>query len=485
MTKTNTLFKNAIFKSLLNMVNIVVPIIIGPYIMRLLDVQMYGTYNRVFSEFQVFLVFASFGVYTYGVREISKIRDNEEEVSKLFTNLFLISFISNIIVLLVYVLYAFLTSSGLALSIYLVFIIQIVANMFYVEFVNEALENYKFITIKSIIVKIIYLVSILLLIKNTDDVVIYAIIVSLTNFLNNITSFIYAKSKIEFNFSNIEFKKYVKPLIAVLIISNVGLLYGQLDKIMLGRFVDEISVTVYYTAYYLISTLASIPYSIINVSIPRLSYVLKNEGKEKYEEKLSNSISSLMFIIVPMCFGVLVLAKEVVALYAGSKYTNIVIPLMISCIVRIFISLESVINNLVMYPNNKENRILKIAAICGVSNMCINFILIKLGIFNPSTAVLTTGLAELMVFVIHYFYARRIMNIKVDIFNKKNFTYVLLSLLFIPISFIIHSFSLSILYTIILTMICCVSLYFIVLLIKKDTNLMFILNKFIKKVKYN
>lgn len=329
MTKTNTLFKNAIFKSLLNMVNIVVPIIIGPYIMRLLDVQMYGTYNRVFSEFQVFLVFASFGVYTYGVREISKIRDNEEEVSKLFTNLFLISFISNIIVLLVYVLYAFLTSSGLALSIYLVFIIQIVANMFYVEFVNEALENYKFITIKSIIVKIIYLVSILLLIKNTDDVVIYAIIVSLTNFLNNITSFIYAKSKIEFNFSNIEFKKYVKPLIAVLIISNVGLLYGQLDKIMLGRFVDEISVTVYYTAYYLISTLASIPYSIINVSIPRLSYVLKNEGKEKYEEKLSNSISSLMFIIVPMCFGVLVLAKEVVALYAGSKYTNIVIPLMI------------------------------------------------------------------------------------------------------------------------------------------------------------
>ena len=57
MSKKNTLFKNTIFKSLLNIVNIVVPLIIGPYIMRLLDVDLYGTYNRVLSEFQVFMEF--------------------------------------------------------------------------------------------------------------------------------------------------------------------------------------------------------------------------------------------------------------------------------------------------------------------------------------------------------------------------------------------------------------------------------------------
>ena len=68
--KKNTLFKNTIYKSILSLVNIVIPIIIGPYIVRLLDVNLYGTYNRVLSEFQVFLAFASFGVYNYGVREI-------------------------------------------------------------------------------------------------------------------------------------------------------------------------------------------------------------------------------------------------------------------------------------------------------------------------------------------------------------------------------------------------------------------------------
>ena len=222
--------------------------------------------------------------------------------------------------------------------------IQIFANIFYVEFVNEALENYKFITIKSVIVKIIYFLSILLAVRNPDDIVIYAIVVSLTNFLNNIISFIYAKRRIKFAFSKIEIKKYIKPLIAVLVITNVDLLYSQLDRVMLGKYVNDVSVTIYYTAFYLVSTLAAIPYSIINVSIPRLSYLLKNKGKEIYEEKLNNSISSLLFIIVPMCLGVFVLSKEIIILYAGKKYLAAIIPLMIACITRIFISLESVMN---------------------------------------------------------------------------------------------------------------------------------------------
>ena len=278
MRNKNTLFKNTIYKSILSIVNIVVPIIIGPYIMRLLDVELYGMYNRVFADFQMFLAFAGFGVYTLGVREISKIRDDKKKVSKLFTNLFTISIISNMLVLIFYIIYSLLSSTGMARTLYLIMTIQIFANIFYVEFVNEALENYKFITIKSIIVKLIYFLTILLAVKNSDDIEIYAIIVSLTTFLNNIISFIYAKRKIRFDFKKLEFKKYIKPLVAVLIITNVDLLYSQLDRVMLGKYVNDVSVTIYYTAYYIISTLSAIPYAIINVSIPRLSYLLKNSN---------------------------------------------------------------------------------------------------------------------------------------------------------------------------------------------------------------
>ncbi len=483
MEKKNTLFKNTIYKSMLSMVNIVVPLVIGPYIMRLLDVDLYGLYNRVFADFQMFLAFASFGVYTLGVREISKIRNDKEKVSKLFTNLFVISFLSNMLVLIIYLIFSLITSTGLAKVLYLVMSIQIIANVFYVEFVNEALENYKFITIKSIIVKIIYFLAILLAVRNPHDIVIYAVIVSLTNFLNNIISFIYAKHRISFDFSKIQIKKYIKPLIAVLVITNADLLYSQLDRVMLGRYVSGVSVTVYYTAYYLISTLSAIPYSIINVSIPRLSYLLKNEGKEIYEEKLNNSISSLIFIIVPMCLGVFVLSKEAIILYAGKKYLMAIVPLMIACITRIFISLESVMNNLVMYPNNREDRILKVSLTCGISNLIINYLLVLFKIFSPLTALATTGLVELTIFIIHYTYARKKMNIDVRVFSKKNMTYILLSLLFIPISLIIRSLNINFYINIIVIVIICSLMYFIVLYIKKDNNLLFILDKFKGKLK--
>lgn len=483
MEKKNTLFKNTIYKSMLSLVNIVVPIIIGPYIMRLLDVELYGTYNRVYAEFQMFLAFASFGVYTFGVREISKIRNDKEKISKLFSNLFLISLISNILIILMYIAYSIFTSSGIATTIYLIMSIQIVANIFYVEFVNEALENYKFITTKSIIVKIIYFASILLFIRNKDDVILYAIIVSLTNFLNNIVSFIYAKSKIKFNFKDIEFKKYLKPLLAVLIITNLDLLYSQLDRVMLGKYVNDVAVTLYYVPYYVVSTLVAIPYSIINVSIPRLSYILKNEGKEKYIEKLNNSISSLMFVIVPMCLGIFVVAKEVIYIYAGDKYMAAVIPLMIACITRIFISLESVMNNLVMYPNDLENRILKVSLCCGLLNLTMNYILVYLKLLTPATALITTGFAEIIIVLCHYIYARKKMKLNIEIISKRNTIYFILGLLFIPISLIIRSLNLGFITTLTLIIMTCSIMYFIVLYIKKDNNLLFILDKLKRKLK--
>lgn len=483
MEKKNTLFKNTIYKSILSLVNIVVPIIIGPYITRLLDVDLYGTYNKVLANFQMFLAFASFGVYNFGVREISKIRNDKEKVSKLFTNLFVISLISNVLVMMVYLIFALLTSNGIATTLYIILIIQIMANIVYVEFVNEALENYKFITIKTVIVKIIYFVVLLLFVTKPTDIKIYAIIISLTIFLNNIISFIYAKRKIKFDFSQIEFKKYLKPLVAVLIITNVDLLYSQLDKVMLGSYVSEVSVTLYFIPYYIVSTLVSIPYAIINVSIPRLSYIIKNESKKVYEEKLNNSISSLLFLIVPICFGLFAVAKEVIFLYGGDKYMAAVTPLIIMCIVRLFVSLESVMNNLVLYPNDKENRILKVSFICGLINLGLNYLLVLLKIFSPITAIITTGIAELIMFIWHYIYTRRKMNIEIKIFTKQNIIYLLLGILFIPISLIIKEMKLSFIITLGLIVILCSLLYITVLYMRKDNNLMFILSKFRGKVK--
>lgn len=477
-----SLFKNSIYKSLLSIANIAVPIIIGPYITKLLDINLYGAYNKVYAEFQIFLIFATFGIYTFGVREISKIRNDEKKVASLFTNLFALGLITNVATGIVYVIYSLITSTGITTQIYLIFIIQIVANIFYIEFLNEALENYKFITIKTLIVKIIYLVLLLFFVRKPEDIIIYAVIISFIVFLNNIISFIYVKRKIKFDFKNIKLLQYIKPLFLVLILTNVEILYSQLDRILLGKFVSDVAVTEYYIPYYLISMLASIPYAIINVSIPRLSYIAKAEGKESYEKTLKTSISTLLFVIIPMCFGVAVLSKEVVFLYAGDKYNNISNTLIMACFIRIIISIESVLTNLVLYVNDKEKTIVKISFIYGIANLVMDSILIVLKIFTPFTAMLTTGIAELALIVTQYLYINKKMNIKVPIITKQNITYLGLSLCFIPISYVVKKINLGFYANIIVIMALCMGLYGVVLLLKKDESIYIIINKFKNKL---
>lgn len=474
-----TLFKNTFYKSLLNIMNIVVPLIIGPYIVRLLDVELYGVYNKVYSEFQIFLTFASFGIYTYGIKEVSKIRDDKKKTANLFSNLFVIAMFTNMISMVLYLLFGLglLGATGITKTIYLVMVLQIVGNIFYIEYVNEALENYRFITIKSIVIKLLYLVSLLLFVRKPDDIIIYAVIINLTVVLNNIVSFIYAKRVIKFDFSEIKILKYIKPLLIIVVISNVEFLFAQLDRVMLGNYVDNVSVSVYYLAYYLMTTLMAVPSSITNVSLPRLSYVLSTQGKEEYLLIFKKAVSALFFITIPMCIGVVVLAPEIMYLYGGEKYMMVTNCLILAAIFRITFCIESVINNLVMYPNNKEKSLLKILLLFGVFNALINFILIKSSLFTPFTAMLTTGLLELSLGIYEYFYVRKKMDLKIEIFTKENFTYLFLSLCFIPISLIVKYFELGLILNVIIIMLLCMGFYFGILFIKKDKNLYLILNK--------
>lgn len=480
---SKSLFKNSIYKSLLNIANIVIPIIIGPYITKLLDIDLYGAYNKVYAEFQTFLIFASFGIYTFGVKEISKIRNDEKKVANLFTNLFVLGLITNILVGIVYILYSLICSTGITTKIYLIFIIQIIANIYYMEFLNEALENYKFITIKTLVVKIIYLVLLLVFVKKPDDIIIYTLIISFIVFLNNIISYIYIRKKIKFDFKNLKILQYIKPLFLILILTNVEILYGQLDRIMLGKFVEDVAVTKYYIPYYLLGTLAAIPYSVINVAIPRLSFMAKEDSLEAYERTLKKTVSSVFFMVIPMCIGVAVLSKEVIFLYAGDKYGDISNILILSCVIRIIISIQSVLTNLVLYVKDREKIIVKLSFIFGIVNIILNSILVALKVFTPFTAMLTTGIAEAFLIISQYIYIKKEMNINVNLITKQNITYLFLSLCFIPIAYIVKKINFGFYTNIFVIMILCMGLYGGVLLLKKDDSLYIIINKL--KNKFN
>lgn len=464
-----SLTRNGIYKALLNIFNLVVPLLVGPYINGLLNEELYGIYNRVYTEFSVILTLASFGIYNYGVREISRVRDDPAAMNRLFTSLFLIGIVSNGLAMALYIGYAFWRSgTQIEIYVYLVFIIQFAANMFYVEFANEAKENYRFIMIKTILVRIGYLASIFIFVRKPEDVVPYAVVISMTVFVNNILSYIKIRQDVHFDFGGIKIKKHLFPLIVSLIIANVDIFYFQLDKIMLSPLVSDIAVTEYFIPTNMVGMVSAVPLALINVAIPRTSALLSTGRREEYESVLTATTEKYLALVIPMNFGFMVLAKEIMQLYTLDVYTYTWPVLILAAVSRIALSYQSVLNNLVMYVNSREKQQVIMLALFGGVNLIMNFVLAALGCFTVMTSLATTTLAVIMFVVTCHIYAVKKMGVNSGIFSKRSCGYLVASALFIPLALLIRQAGLNHWLNIAAIVIACVALYAAYLIITKD-----------------
>lgn len=144
------------------------------------------------------------------------------------------------------------------------------------------------------------------------------------------------------------------PLIVNLIFTNVELLYGQLDKVLLGAFVNDIAVTEYTLPTTLAGMLSTIPLSLITVAIPRLSKYIGENDRESYINTLKSTCRTYMAILIPMSFGVMVLAKEIMWLYSKDVYTYTYPVLICAALSRIVFGYQSIMTYLVMYVNSME-----------------------------------------------------------------------------------------------------------------------------------
>lgn len=480
-----SIFKNIIYKFSLNMFNLIVPIIIGTYVVRKLGPDLMGLINYSQAVFAYFFIFASFGVYQYGLREISKVRDRIENLESTFTSLFIITIVTNIITAIFYILFANTQKNNT--SMYMASIIlsfNLFSNIFYVEWVNEALESYDFITIKTIIIRLINIILILMIVKSSNDYSKYLILLGLTTFLNNIVSYIYVRRRIKLNFNNLEIKKHIRPMFLVVILSNANVLYTQLDKVMLGRYNGTSEVAFYTMAQNISYMINTALLTLIHVSIPRLGNYIANKEKEKYMELLNKISQIYLMILFPASIGMFLLSKEIVFIYGGSEYISAFPILMVFSIYIITLGYEAILSNQVMYVNGREKEQVKILLLFGVVNAVFNFIVLKLNMFNGVTSLITTVFSNMMVVITQHYYIKRELKIQYNIFSLEKTKYLLIAMIFIPITYVIRLLFSNMILTIILIILVNSGVYFSILLLLKDKLIYDLIYQLKEKIKY-
>ncbi|EHR0217393.1 flippase [Clostridium perfringens] len=479
-----SIVRNFLFKFILNIFNIVIPVLVGPYLARKLGPDQMGIFNYSQTIFTYFFIFASFGVYQYGIRELSNVKNNRNRFQRVFTSIFLISTITNILTLIIYYIFICFSKNKILFIPCMILSFNFFSNIFYVEWVNEALENFDFISIKTIIVKSIYIILIFLAVKSSNDLNQYMIVLGLTTFLNNILSYIYIKRKVKFDFCELKFLKHIKSMFMIVILSNTAVLYTQLDKLMIGNFINMDAVAFYNIAQQISMMISGLMLTFINVTVPRLTNYSANKENDKYENLLSNISKIYFMFLFPICIGMFTLSKQIILLYGGNQYVDAIPIFSIFSIYVITLGYESILTNQILYIKGKERELVVIGLIGGVINLIMNVLLVKFNILEPKMFIFTTMVSNILVVLFQNYYVKKYFEINFNIFSLDKLKYLFISLIFIPISLFIKNLNLNIILTCLFIVILNSSLYFLILYVLKDDVFNEILKKFKSKIKF-
>lgn len=471
--KQKSIIKNYIYNVTLTVLNMIFPIITFPYISRVIGVEGVGKVNFVSSIATYFILFASLGIPAYGIREIARVRDNKERMSKVFSEVFLINAISTLICFLIYYVCIFsFKDFSKERELYIVTGILIFFNGLNIDWFYQGIEEYKFITTRSIVFKIVSIIMLFVLVHTKQDYVVYAGITVIASSGSNIVNVINCRHYVKLTYNHLSLKKHIKPILILFSTQVAVSIYIYLDTIMTGMLSNNVSVG-YYTAAIKIDKMSvSIVTALSAVLLPRLSYYVENQMKDEFNKVLIKSISVILFLAIPMTIGLYMLAPEIILLFSGKEFMPAILDMRIMAPLVLIISLSYLINIQIFMPLGKEKLGLRCILFGAVINVILNLTLIPY--FKHTGTAISTCITEFCVTMSMIIYSYNY--IKHKVLNLKNIKYLFASFTIVIdvllMRKIFSNHAIIVLFSIIVSIIT----YFVILLLCKDDILNFILN---------
>lgn len=414
--RTHSVKYNFIMNFILTASNFIFPLITFPYVSRILLASGNGKVNFAASVANYFMMVASLGIPTYGIRACAKVRDDKEALSKTAQEILIINFVSTVLVTLTYLVCIFTVPKFSQDKIlYLIEGVNIVLNMFGANWIYQALEQYDYITARSVFFKFISMILMFLLVHQQSDYIVYAAITVLAAVGSNVLNFIRLRRFIVFRkLRNYEFKKHLKPIF-VLFAQNVTVsIYTNLDTVMLGFMQNDEAVGLYTAAVKVKGILLSIVASLGNVLLPRMSYYVKHNVKDMFYQLIRLALNAELFMAFPLAVYFSIESRNSILLLAGKGYLGAIPAMAIITIAIIPNGLTGVIGVQTLTPLNREKQVLYSVIVGAVSDFVLNLLMIPQ--WGAAGAALATTIAEFLVLLVQIVLARDILqNVAHDI----------------------------------------------------------------------
>lgn len=412
MPSQKSLKKNSLYAFIKAFLTLLFPLITFPYASRILGPDGMGKVNFSNSIISYCLFIAYMGIPAYAVREAAKVRDNKIELAKFTKEILIINTISTACS---YIFFAILLIFVPKFADYKVLLLicsaRIIFSSIGIDWLYKAVEEYRYITIRSFIFQIISLIFLFLFVHSKQDLVFYAVFGVISSVGSNICNLLNAPKHVDFKIKvKLSLLKHFRPILIFFGMAFVTSIYHTLDSTMLGFLSDDAEVGYYSAANKINNMVLSLLTALMSVLLPRLSVYAKEQQFDNFKKLSHKAMAVLSLCSIPMATGIFLLAEPLTLLFSGTSYLPAVKPMRIITPIVFIIPMGSILGSQILPAINKEKTALLSYLFGAIANIICNAVLIPK--FGASGAAIGTVCAESVIVLFQLFFLHHL------IFNK-------------------------------------------------------------------
>ena len=369
--------KNFAYKSVLTLSTYLINFITFPYVARVLGVERIGLVNFVDNTVNYFLLFATMGVGLLGVREIAAVKEDKKRRDQVYSSVLALNLLFTLVSLGIYLL-CVVTIPKLCQYDELFYIgtAKILFTVFLVEWFFTGVENFRYITLRSILIKVLYIISVFLFVRDTSDYRLYFILTVGVVVLNALINQLYIREFVRVRWNNIQLFKYLKQNVTLGIYTLMTSMYLTFNVMYLGLVSNNTEVGYYTTAFKLYSVVLGFFTAFTNVMLPRMSSLLANGEKDRFQELVNRSFSVMSTCCIPLILCSMIMAPQIVYIPSGPGYEGAILPMRIIMPAAFAVGVAQVLAIQVLMPMKKDKVLLVASIIGAVVSLLINLLVV-------------------------------------------------------------------------------------------------------------
>lgn len=403
----NSVKKNIAYNSCYNILVILIPFVLNPYVSRKLGAEGIGVYSFTLAVANYFKRASLLGNEKYGNRSIALVKENYAEKRNSFWSIYKVQFLFSLACILMYSLYLVLWNTrGVSSTIQLLFIFS---STFDVSWFYFGQEKFKPVIFLNTVFKVLYLITTFVFVNSQNDVNVYIFLSALSYFLPSFLLFIYTLFTVTYvKSSYVDLVNVLKGTLVLFIPVIAVTVYKSMDKLMLGI----MSSTAYENGIYENSEkILHVPIAVITavstVLMPRMTslfYKKDDDGAKKY---ISLTVLYSSFIAMAATFGIIGISSIFTSVYWGEGFEECSLLLKLFSVSVPFMSLAEIIRTQYIIPNKLDSFYVKAVIIGAIINLLVNLALIPR--YGAEGAVIGTIVAEASVCIFQLFKVRRFL----------------------------------------------------------------------------